>query len=110
MARTVLSGESIQAIARRFRVLGEPQRLRILSALELGEKSVNEIAAALRATQSNISRHLSALSQAGLVNRRSAGTSAYYSITDPVVFRLCELVCPPGKPRLRKAAPRYLRA
>ncbi len=105
----MLSGESVQAIARRFRILGEPQRLRILAALESGEKNVNEIASGLRATQSNISRHLSALSQAGMVNRRRSGTSAYYSIADPMVFRLCELVCPPGKPR-RAPASRYLRA
>ena len=108
MEKNVLSGKSILAIARRFRVLGEPQRLRILSALESGEKSVNEIAGALDATQSNVSRHLSALSQAGLVNRRRAGTNAYYSIADPVVFRLCELVC--GQPKHKdKAGSRYLR-
>jgi DNA-binding transcriptional ArsR family regulator len=106
MPKNVLSGKNIQAVARRFRMLGEPQRLRILSALEAGERSVNEIAGALGATQSNVSRHLGALAAAGLVNRRRAGTNAYYSIADPIVFRLCELVC--KQPR-RASGARYLR-
>ncbi len=83
----------IELVARRFRMLGEPQRLRILQALECGEKSVNDIVEALQGNQSNISRHLQALYDAGIVGRRRAGTAVIYSIADPMVFRLCELVC-----------------
>lgn len=83
----------IERIAARFRTLGEPQRLRILQALEGGEKSVGEIVEAVGGQQSNISRHLQTLFDAGLVGRRREGVAVMYAITDPVVFRLCEIVC-----------------
>lgn len=80
-------------VARRFRMLGEPQRLRILQVLEPGERTVGQIVEALQGNQPNISKHLQALNDAGLVARRREGTSIFYSISDPVVFQLCELVC-----------------
>ena len=83
----------VELVARRFRMLGEPQRLRILQVLEGGEKTVNQIVDALAGNQPNISKHLQALSEAGLVSRRREGNSIIYSISDPVVFKLCELVC-----------------
>jgi len=83
----------IEAVARRFKVLGQPQRLRILQVLETGPKTVGELVAALGANQPNISRHLQALFDAGLVARRRSGNSVTCSVSDPMVFRLCELVC-----------------
>lgn len=83
----------IELVARRFRMLGEPQRLRILRALEHGRRTVGEIVELLQGNQPNISKHLLALHAAGLVARRREGNSIYYSIADPVIFRLCELVC-----------------
>ena len=74
-------------------MLGEPVRLRILQVLEQSERSVGEVTEALRATQPNISKHLQALHDAGLLARRREGNSIYYSIADPVVFKLCKLVC-----------------
>jgi DNA-binding transcriptional ArsR family regulator len=83
----------LEVVARRFRILGEPQRLRILQALQVGEKTVNEVVDAVDGNQSNISRHLQALFDAGLVGRRRKGNFIYYSIADPIVFKLCEIVC-----------------
>jgi len=80
-------------VARRFRTLGEPFRLRILQELEGGERSVNELVAALDGNQPNVSKHLQVLSDAGLVSRRREGTSVFYAISDPMVFKLCALVC-----------------
>ena len=88
-----LSDQMVELVARRFRMLGEPLRLRILQVLEQGERSVGEIVATLNATQPNISKHLQALYDAGLLGRRREGNSIYYSIADPVVMKLCELVC-----------------
>jgi DNA-binding transcriptional ArsR family regulator len=94
MARNLpLTDGMIELIARRFRILGEPQRLRILQALECGEKTVNEIVDTVSGNQSNISRHLHSLFEAGLVGRRREGNFIYYSITDPVIFKLCDIVC-----------------
>lgn len=83
----------IEPVAQRFRVLGEPQRLRVLRFLEAGPKTVNEIVEVLGTSQPNVSRHLQSLFGAGLVARRRSRTSIVYSVSDPVVFKLCALVC-----------------
>jgi DNA-binding transcriptional ArsR family regulator len=92
-ASAPLSDELLEAVARRFRLLGEPARLRLLRWLESGEHTVNELAEKMHGTQANVSRHLTAMHEAGLLKRRREGTSVYYSIADPTVFRLCELMC-----------------
>ena len=93
MARQGMSDKMLDLVARRFRTLGEPYRLRILQELEAGEKSVGELVAALEGNQPNISKHLQVLFDAGLVGRRREGTSIFYAISDPMVFKLCALVC-----------------
>jgi DNA-binding transcriptional ArsR family regulator len=85
--------EQIELAAEWFRLLGDPTRLRILHLLERGRRSVGDIVAALETSQPNASKHLQALRQAGLVRRERSGNFIYYSIGDPVVFRLCELAC-----------------
>ncbi len=89
-------------IARRFRTLGEPYRLRILQALEAGEQTVGELVGTLDGNQPNVSKHLQILYSSGLVGRRRSGTSIRYSISDPMVFRLCDLVCRSEAKRSRK--------
>ncbi len=83
----------MELVARRFRMLGEPIRLRILEQLEEGERTVGEMVEALGAGQPNISKHLNMLHDAGLVERRREGNSTVYGIGDPMIFKLCELVC-----------------
>ncbi len=93
MANPKLTDAMIDRVARRFRALGEPQRLRILQVLEEGPRMVGDVVTALGGNQPNISRHLQALYDAGLVRRRRERNSIYYSISDPVVHQLCALVC-----------------
>ena len=90
---TAMTPEAIHLVAARFRVLGEPLRLRILQQLALGERAVSELADLLETSQPNVSKHLKLMQQAGLVARRAAGNTAYYSIADDSVFALCEIVC-----------------
>lgn len=80
-------------VANYFKALAEPMRLKILNALQDGEKNVSQLTELSQGTQANVSKHLSLLAQAGLVRRESRGTSAYYRIADPSVFALCDLVC-----------------
>jgi len=96
-----LTDEMIDAVARRFRLLGEPARLRLLQLLETGEHTVNELAEKLHGNQTNVSRHLTAMHEAGILKRRPDGTSVYYSIADPVVFQLCALVCQSTEEQIR---------
>lgn len=88
-----LSDKMIELIAHRFRMLGDPTRLRILQSLERGKQSVNEITAQVSGNQPNISKHLQALYDAGLLSRRREGNSIFYAIADPTIFKLCDLVC-----------------
>jgi len=97
-----LTEDMIEVVARRFRLLAEPVRLRLLRTLESGEYTVNELADAVHSTQANVSRHLSAMSDAGLLHRRRKGNSICYSIGDPIVFKLCELVCESVRERARE--------
>lgn len=83
----------VELIAQRFRVLGEPMRIKLLDRLRDGEATVGELQEALGASQQNVSKHLGVLLQAGMVSRAKRGTSACYAIADEQVFELCEQVC-----------------
>jgi DNA-binding transcriptional ArsR family regulator len=83
----------VELVARRFRVLGEPMRIRLLDRLRDGEASVQELTEALASSQQNVSKHLAVLHEAGIVSRRKAGTHTYYDIADEGVLELCEHVC-----------------
>jgi DNA-binding transcriptional ArsR family regulator len=87
-----LSENMLEVIAQRFRVVGEPMRLRILQLLEPGEQSLNEIVSHLNSSQASVSKHLQALSQGGLISRRRDGLEVFYAIADPFAFRICEFV------------------
>jgi DNA-binding transcriptional ArsR family regulator len=88
-----MSEALIEAVANRFRALGEPARLRILQQLLSGERSVNDLTEATGLSQTNTSKHLATLHAAGFLERRKTGTSVYYAIADPVVHQLCALMC-----------------
>ncbi len=88
-----MTDEAFEAVARRFRVLAEPMRLKILYHLREGPRTVGELVEATGGTQSNVSRHLGTLLAAGIVERRREGVHAVYSIPDPGIFELCDRVC-----------------
>ncbi len=83
----------VELIAQRFRVIGEPMRIRLLDALREGPMTIAELTEALDATQQNVSKHVGVLAQAGIVGREKDGTRVRCFISDPTVFELCELVC-----------------
>ena len=95
-----MTPEALEMVAARFRAMGEPLRLRVLQELESGEQSVSALAQSVASTQPNVSKHLKVLQDAGLVQRRQQGTSAYYSIADAMVFELCEMICTRLRDRL----------
>ena len=83
----------VEVIAQRFRVLGEPMRIRLLDALREGDATVTELQKSLSASQQNVSKHLGILHAAGMVSRTKHGNTVRYAISDPQVFELCEQVC-----------------
>jgi DNA-binding transcriptional ArsR family regulator len=96
-----LSDDLVELIARRFRVLGEPMRIRLLDRLRDGEATVGELSETLSASQQNVSKHLAVLGDAGILGRRKEGNHVYYRIVDEGVFTLCEDVCGSVQQQLR---------
>ena len=88
----ILTDEELEQIARHFRLLGEPMRLKILQAVCKTPRTVTEIVAATGATQANVSKHLALLAVAGILTREKAGQCVYYGIKDRLAVQLCELV------------------
>lgn len=88
-----ISDEALSMIASWFRVLAEPSRLRILRALEEGEKTITDLVAATGTTQANVSRHVQSLAEAGMVGRRKEGLLTICFIADPTITELCDNVC-----------------
>ena len=104
-----LSDAALELIARRFAVLAEPMRLRLIQALFAGERHVGALVAATGGSQANISRHLQRLTRANILARRREGLLVFHRIADPTIFPLCELVCgslAPERPRPAKAPAR----
>jgi DNA-binding transcriptional ArsR family regulator len=90
--RESLSPEAVELIAARFRILGEPIRIRILQELKDGPKNVTELVAAVGSSQPNVSKHLRILQDSGVIGRRQEGNLVYYTITDSTVIDLCDVV------------------
>jgi DNA-binding transcriptional ArsR family regulator len=89
----MIEPELIPLVAQRFKALGEPARLELLAALQLGERSVSELVELTGRGQPNVSQHLKEMVHAGLVAPRREGTRVYYRIADPYVSRICDAVC-----------------
>jgi ArsR family transcriptional regulator len=88
-----LPDEIAELIARRFRLLAEPMRIKLLDRLHSGEASVQELADGVGTTQQNVSKHLAALADAGVLGRRKQGNFVYYRVVDDGIWQLCEDVC-----------------
>jgi len=88
-----LSDKALELISRKFAALAEPMRLKLVHTLFAGEMTVSALVSATGGTQTNVSRHLGTLTQAGILSRRKSGLNVLYTISDPTIHRLCELVC-----------------
>lgn len=104
MASKNLSDQALQLVARRFKALSEPTRLKLVMSLMGGPKNVGELVEASGASQANVSRHLQTLTDSGILSREKKGLFVYYQIADRSVFDLCDLVCGRVEEYLRSQA------
>ncbi|HYV02236.1 MAG TPA: metalloregulator ArsR/SmtB family transcription factor [Actinomycetota bacterium] len=74
-----------EALARYFRVLGDPTRLRIVEALLARERTVSELVALTGAPQSRVSNHLACLKWCRVAEAERRGREVVYRIADPRV-------------------------
>ena len=75
-----------------LKTLGNKWRLMILCCLQGGEMSVGALESALELRQSALSQHLARLRLDGLVKTRRDAQTIYYSIAQPDVMQLIEVL------------------
>ncbi|MFN8180008.1 MAG: metalloregulator ArsR/SmtB family transcription factor [bacterium] len=102
-----MNENNLAMVAERFRILGDPSRLRLLQALSEGESTVADLTERCATSQANVSKHLSILLRGGFVARRKEGLHVFYRIADASVFRLCDLVCGSIQDRLARDLARF---
>jgi DNA-binding transcriptional ArsR family regulator len=88
-----MSGAQLEAVGRLFAVLSEPSRLELLQALHGGPLTVSQLVETCAMKQANVSKHLGVLHDHHLVRRQREGVMIRYTIADPMIFALCNLVC-----------------
>lgn len=75
-----------------IKVVGHPDRLKILEALEDGEQAVGDIQNLLDLPQAIVSQHLAKLRGWGIVEPRREGIHVYYRIIEPKVKHILECI------------------
>lgn len=86
-----LAQDAAEALAQRFKALGDPTRvhlLAIVSAAEGGEACVCDLTAPVGLSQPTVSHHLKILVDAGLLAREKRGVWSYYSLVPGALARL----------------------
>ena len=72
--------------------MANPRRLKIISLLREGEKSVEELRGKLKLPKANLSQHLSVLRQRRIVSTRREGLNIYYKVANPKMIKACDLL------------------
>ncbi len=107
IADTRIGADVLSRAAAVLRCLGHPLRLRLLEALERGEKTVSELQEYAGVAQPMVSQHLMVLKAHGVVDLRRAGPFARYSIVEPKVKSILECIragqCGAPEPEFRDA-------
>jgi ArsR family transcriptional regulator, cadmium/lead-responsive transcriptional repressor len=83
--------DGVELVARFFRALGDPARLRLLEFLLPGQHTVTECVAHVGLSQGRVSAHLACLAGCGYVQARRQGRNAFYRVADPRVADLVVL-------------------
>ena len=84
----------LEMMAGRFATLADPTRLEVIHCLmRCGEQNVTQIVEATGHNHPNVSKHLRHLRDAELVSRRKEGLQVFYKLNDPLIEKLCKLVC-----------------
>lgn len=87
------TGRVFELAAELFGLLSTPMRLRILSALCDGERSVSQLLEKIDTTQPNLSQHLNVLYRSGVLAKRKDGTQVIYRVQSEKAVTLCRAVC-----------------
>ncbi|MEX1119379.1 MAG: metalloregulator ArsR/SmtB family transcription factor [Terrimicrobiaceae bacterium] len=89
----MMSDPQLEEAARLFGILSDPSRLRLLRALMTRPLTVSELIEETGMRQGNVSKHLGVLLSSRFVAREREGNFARYSLSDPKLYQLCDLMC-----------------
>jgi len=84
--------EALSRAADTIRLLGHPERLKIVEILESGEATVSEIQEELGMPQAIVSQHLAKMRGCGIVAAERDGVHVYYSVLEPKVRHILECI------------------
>ena len=101
LVREPLSGEQAAELARFFKAMGDPVRLRLLSLIashEGGEACVCDLSDVFELSGPTISHHLKVLREAGLISGERRGTWIYYRVHPEALGRLSAVLLPDAAP------------
>lgn len=91
---TIQQNEILEPVSRIFKALADPTRLRILQCIiEKDERFVSDIVQHTGTAQANVSKHLSVLRSAGIVDARKENGRTYYYLKDKRLEKICDIVC-----------------
>jgi len=90
MTDIVTDCRGVKALSEVFKLLSEPNRLRILCGLGMECQSVGSIVKETGLSQTNVSFHLRLLREAGLVRPERRGAFIYYCLPDQKLLELLE--------------------
>ena len=94
-----ISEDAAAGLARVFKALGDPVRLRLVSLIgahQGGEVCVCELTTAFDLTQPTISHHLKVLREAGIIDSERRGTWVYYCLEPAALERMAALLSAPA--------------
>jgi len=89
--KDAISERELERLSLTYRVLGDPNRLKIVMALRNVEMCVCDLAAFTGLTESAVSHQLRRLKDLTLVKKRRAGQIIYYSLDDEHVAELLDI-------------------
>lgn len=101
MVRQPLSAEQATELARVFKAMGDPVRLRLLSLIashEDGEACVCDLSGVFDLTGPTISHHLKVLREAGLITGERRGTWVYYRVLSDTLRQVSALIALDTRP------------
>jgi DNA-binding transcriptional ArsR family regulator len=75
-----------------FQALGHPTRIAIVEALREGELSAGGLLSHVPVEPANLSQHLAVLRARQLVNSRKIGNQVYYTLRDPVLIEVLDVL------------------
>ena len=87
-----LKEDTLEKLARQFKILGDKTRLKIVMLLQNNELPVNKIVEQSGTTQANISKHLKILFKSGILKKRQNKSSVLYSIKKACIFEICDIL------------------